>query len=127
MVHIEETKIESENEPSKTETFQKDNHIESTKKVIEQKDQSSITDLIPQEVEIDTYQKENQDFQIGLDVMTERNESIKSFDTQEFEDLERELVEETLREKKDQIEPPVVENSNEQNQEASNINEVLFI
>ena len=57
------------------------------------------------------------------------NENKKSFDTQEFEDLEKEFAEETLREEKDQIDtkdirPPVVENPNDQNQEASNVNVV---
>ena len=51
------------------------------------------------------------------------NESIKSFDTQEFEDLERELADETLEEdtKDNEIEP------NDQNQEGSNINVVSEI
>ena len=51
------------------------------------------------------------------------------FDTQEFEELEKEFAEETLGEEKDQIDtkdiqPLVVENPNDQNQEASNINVV---
>ena len=57
-----------------------------------------------------------------MDVTTQRNESIKSFDTQEFEDLEKEFAVETLIEEKDL---PVVENQNDQ--AASNRIEVLFV
>ena len=55
------------------------------------------------------------------------NESIKSFDTQEFEELEKELADETLAEykndtKDNDIKLHEVEDSNDQNQKASNIN-----
>ena len=87
IARLEETKIESENEPSKTETFQSeqiepektetgknDNQIESTTKTIEQEDQSPLADLKPLEIKTD-HPKENQNSQIGLDVTTERNEN----------------------------------------------------